>query len=89
MNKEKMVRKQIYLEPKQDKFIKKLATGQGKTEAEIIREAIEHYLVSGKSDLSDPLHKLLGMAKSQVKDGSLKHDQYIYLEQKENFDEER
>jgi hypothetical protein len=36
-----MVRKQIYIEPRQDALVKRLAEAKGTTEAEIIREAID------------------------------------------------
>jgi hypothetical protein len=36
-----MVRKQIYLRRDQDRFVKKIAKNEGRTEAEVIREAIQ------------------------------------------------
>lgn len=36
-----MIRKQVYIEPKQDAILKRLAHIRGATEAEIIRKAIE------------------------------------------------
>jgi hypothetical protein len=39
-----MVRKQIYIEPRQDKALKKLARKTGMTEAEIIRTALEAHI---------------------------------------------
>lgn len=38
-----MIRKQIYLEASQDARIKQLAQATGRSEAEIIREALEHH----------------------------------------------
>ena len=38
-----MIRKQIYIAPQQDKMLKRLARQTHKTEAEIIRDAIEDY----------------------------------------------
>ena len=38
-----MVRKQIYIAPEQDKMLKKLARQGKKTEAQVIREALEEY----------------------------------------------
>ena len=37
----RMVRKQIYIEPRQESTLKRLARETGATEAEIIREAID------------------------------------------------
>lgn len=36
-----MVRKQVYLRPDQDRKLKKLAKKEGRTEAEMIREAVD------------------------------------------------
>ena len=36
-----MIRKQIYLEPRQDALVKRLAEAKGTTEADVIREAID------------------------------------------------
>jgi hypothetical protein len=38
-----MIRKQIYLEPRQDALVKRLAEARGTTEADIIREAIDSH----------------------------------------------
>jgi len=37
-----MVRKQVYIEPRHDRMLKRRAKQQGVTEAEIIREALDH-----------------------------------------------
>ena len=39
-----MVRKQVYLEALQDARLKRLARATGKTEAELIRDALDRYL---------------------------------------------
>ena len=36
-----MIRKQVYVRPRQERLLKRLARQTGKTEAEIIREAID------------------------------------------------
>lgn len=41
-----MVRKQVYLEPRQDRQLKHWAEKTGKTEAEILRQALDDWLVS-------------------------------------------
>ena len=38
-----MVRKQVYIEPRQDELLKRIASATGATEAEIIRQAIDQY----------------------------------------------
>ncbi len=41
-----MVRKQIYIEPRQDELLKQWAEEMGRTEADIVREALERWLRS-------------------------------------------
>ncbi len=36
-----MIRKQLYIEPRQDRELKRLARQTGKTEAEVIRQALD------------------------------------------------
>ncbi|MGQ9778436.1 MAG: ribbon-helix-helix domain-containing protein [Bacillota bacterium] len=43
----RMIRKQIYLHPHQDKALKEMVRARGVSEAEVIREAIEYRLTSG------------------------------------------
>lgn len=38
----RMVRKQVYIEPRQEALLKRLVRETGATEAEIIRQAIDH-----------------------------------------------
>ena len=51
-----MIRKQVYLEERQDLVLKHRARQRGVTEAEIIREALDHAEVGGNraGHLSDP-----------------------------------
>ena len=39
-----MVRKQVYIEPRQDELLKKWARESGKSEAEIVRQALDRWL---------------------------------------------
>jgi len=41
-----MVRKQVYIEPRQDELLKQWAEATGKTEAEIFRQALDRWLAS-------------------------------------------
>ena len=41
-----MVRKQVYIEPRQEKLLKEWAEEIGKSEAEIIRQALDRWLAS-------------------------------------------
>jgi predicted DNA-binding protein len=51
----KMVRKQVYIEPEQDKKLKRLAKQLGMTEAELIRRGID--LVEDYSDTDEARKK--------------------------------
>jgi hypothetical protein len=42
-----MTRKQIYIEPRQDALLKRLAQRRGISEAELVREAIERQISGG------------------------------------------
>jgi hypothetical protein len=77
VNKDKMIRKQIYLEPRQDEKIKMLSSVKEKSEAEIIRDAVDQYLTNEKGHLQDPIKKLIGLVEAKDRDGSLLHDQHL------------
>jgi hypothetical protein len=51
-----MVRKQIYIQKRQERLIKHLSKARGISEAEIIRQAIEGEAVGAKSYQSKPDH---------------------------------
>ncbi|WP_106496306.1 CopG family transcriptional regulator [Lentibacillus sp. Marseille-P4043] len=89
MDYERKVRKQVYLEPEQNKRVKQLSALNGKTEAEIIREAIDNYLVNNRANQKDPLFELVGLVKNGAKNGSVEHDQDIYLFEKGDTHEEK
>ena len=50
----RMVRKQIYIEPRQEALLKQVAKRQSVSEAELIRLAIDRQLSSGRLQLSPP-----------------------------------
>jgi len=57
-----LVRKQTYITPTQDRAVKLLAQRQGTTEAEILRQAIDQFLIRhGISETQDPFAELIGM----------------------------
>lgn len=49
-----MVRKQVYLEPRQNSLLKRLAQTLDVTEAEVIRQAIDRQLARGRKGQPDP-----------------------------------
>ena len=58
----KLVRKQTYITPAQDRAVKLLAQRQGTTEAEILRQAIDQFLIRHSiSETQDPFADLIGM----------------------------
>ena len=79
MENEKRIRKQIYLDPGQNEQVKQISARHGKPEAEIIREAIDNYLISNQANQQDPLCELVGIVKDGAENGSTNHDQAIYL----------
>lgn len=57
-----LVRKQTYITSAQDRAVKLLAQRQGTTEAEILRQAIDQFLIRhGISETQDPFAELIGM----------------------------
>jgi hypothetical protein len=82
-----MIRTQIYLTEEQRKQMQRLAEAQHKTMAQVIREAIEEYVIQqmGTKDLgelseADPLQDIIGLGASGITDGSIHHDRDIYDE---------
>jgi hypothetical protein len=50
-----MVRKQVYIEPQQDRFLKRRASELGVTEAELIRQAIDSLVLTPAQPPFDPV----------------------------------
>ena len=58
----KLIRKQTYITPAHDRAVKLLAQRQGTTEAEILRQAIDQFLIRQSiSETRDPFADLIGM----------------------------
>ncbi len=81
MDKEKMIRKQSYLESSQNRKLKLASNKKGTTEAQVIREAIEHYLIAENNQTDDPLTQLIGVVKTAERSGSIMHDRDLYTVQ--------
>lgn len=84
-----MTRTQIYLTEEQHEQIRHLAETKHKTMAQVIREAVEEYVIKqmdtedfGETPVSsaDPLRDIIGLGASGITDGSIHHDRYIYDE---------
>jgi len=74
-----MTRTQIYLTEEQRRQVQLLADRQRKSMAEVIREAIQEYLIRQMST-EDPLRDIIGLGASGIADGSVHHDRDIYDE---------
>lgn len=63
------------------KTLKYKAIEERKSVNQLIREAIEAFLLGPNScaiPVRDPFEAVIGIAKSGIKDGSAKHDAYLY-----------
>lgn len=80
-----MRRKQIYLDDASERALKRLAARTGRSEASLIREALQRYLASGGEQEDDPLEKLIGLVvdESGPDDVAEEHDHYLYGAPKE------
>ncbi|HET6684876.1 MAG TPA: CopG family transcriptional regulator [Gaiella sp.] len=81
-----MRRKQIYLDEANERALKRLAARTGRSEASLIREALERYLApGGGDDEHDPLERLIGLVADETgpDDVAEEHDHYLYGTPKE------
>ncbi len=65
--------------------LKYKAIEEKKSINQLIREAIEESLsisVKPEKHAKDPLENIIGIARSGIKDGSVKHDRYLYGKKK-------
>jgi geranylgeranyl pyrophosphate synthase len=73
-------RKQFHLSPTEEKVLQRLSKETGKSEAEIVREAINEYGKKGGKYIN-PLIEMAKAAQNQleesVKDLSVEHDKYL------------
>ncbi|MBI5056460.1 MAG: CopG family transcriptional regulator [Nitrospirae bacterium] len=65
------------------KELKYRAIEERKSVNQLVREAIENYLSVQKQpemqrQVKDPFENVVGSARSGIKDGSVKHDEYLY-----------
>jgi hypothetical protein len=77
-----MIRKQVYLTAAQNEQLRRMAKQEGRSEAEILREALQHHLegtqVEAASPSDDPLWSLVGLAQSDDGDLSESVDAHLY-----------
>jgi predicted transcriptional regulator len=80
-----MRRKQIYLDDAGERGLKRLAARTGRSEASLIREALQRYLAAGDAHDDDPLERLIGLVPDEAgpDDVAEEHDHYLYGAPKE------
>jgi hypothetical protein len=84
-----MVRKQIYIQKRQDILIKRLAQAQGLSEAEVIRQAIERELSGSTQPLSGNTSAFDDFAKLALSKRSLNNKSKPYQWNREEIYTER
>ena len=73
------VRTQIYLNEDQHQILRELSSLRKTSIAEIVRQAINDYLLKTSSEQSvNPLSKIIALGESGRSSGSLRHDEEIY-----------
>jgi hypothetical protein len=75
-----MRRKQIYLDDASERALKRLAARTGRSEASLIREALQRFFETGVSVDGDPLERLIGLVPDEhgPDDVAEEHDHYLY-----------
>jgi hypothetical protein len=78
----RLVRKQVYLTEAQDHLLKQAAAEERKSEAEVIRSALDQRLRPRKAprrpSSGDSLWQIVGLGRSGVRDVSDQVDHYLY-----------
>ena len=72
-----LARTQVYLFQSDRRELLDLAEVQQRSMSDLIREAIQEYLVNHRSD-SSPLLEMIGVVDSGIPDGAENHDRDIY-----------
>ena len=75
-----MKRKQLYLEERADRALKRLAARTGRSEAAHVREALGRYLQEEQETDDDPFDRLIGLVDDRdgPTDVAENHDHYLY-----------
>ena len=75
-------RKQVYLEPEQERRLRRLARRTGSSDAEHIRRALDEYLSREEPEAGgeDPILDLIGICDRPEgpRDVAQNHDRYLY-----------
>ena len=75
-----MKRKQLYLEERADRALKRSAARTGRSEAAHVREALARYLQQEQETDDDPFDQLIGLVDDHdgPTDVAENHDHYLY-----------
>ena len=73
-----MVRKQLYLPAEQEMALKRRATEERTSEAEVVRKALGLYLARRPRGRRNPLRELVGAVRLGDQHASERHDDAIY-----------
>lgn len=73
-----MRRTQIYLEDETDSELRALAAAQGRSAADVVREALRRYLAERSSTNHDPIQAMIGTVPGLPPDASVAHDRDLY-----------
>jgi hypothetical protein len=78
----RLIRKQVYLTPEQDELLKQAASQERKSEAELIRSALDQRLrpkrATRRPPAADSLWGIVGLGRSGASDVSERIDHYLY-----------
>ncbi len=80
-----MRRKQLYLDDRTERALKRLAARTGRSQASHVREALRRYVVDEQRDATDPFESLIGLVDDPKgpTDVAEQHDHYLYGAPKE------
>ncbi len=73
-----MRRTQIYLEEDTDRELRALAAAEGRSAADVVREAVRRYLAERAGAPSDPILAMIGTVSGLPPDAAAEHDRDLY-----------
>jgi plasmid stability protein len=74
-----MRRTQIYLDEDVDRELRAVAAAEGRSAADLIREAVRRYLAErGRGGSIDPIAAMIGAVDGLPPDGAVEHDRDLY-----------
>lgn len=73
-----MRRTQIYLEEDVDRELRAVAAAEGRSAADVIREALRRYLSEREGATLDPILAMVGTISGLPRDAAAEHDRDLY-----------